>query len=76
LQHFVTWTQTVEVSPIQTETDQQNFVTGFNDKIIKNPRIRKVLLAGGIELIKILCPLVGIPIEMGKRWLETAEHHQ
>ncbi|MBW4633746.1 MAG: hypothetical protein KME30_18165 [Iphinoe sp. HA4291-MV1] len=26
-----------------------------------------------LEFIKILCPPLGIPIEMGKRWLETAQ---
>ncbi len=36
----------------------------------------KYQLAGGIELIKILCPPLGIPIEMGKRWLESAKHNQ
>jgi hypothetical protein len=29
-------------------------------------------MAGGIELIKILCPPLGIPIEMGRKWLDTA----
>ena len=41
-------------------------------EIKKNSRLRSSLITGGIELIKILCPPLGIPIEMGKKWLETA----
>ncbi len=32
-----------------------------------------MILTGGIELIKMLCPALDIPIEMGKKWLETTE---
>ncbi|WP_207714249.1 hypothetical protein [Scytonema sp. UIC 10036] len=49
------------------------FFNKFNDEIKTNFRVRDVILGGGIELIKILCPPLGIPIEMGKRWLETAQ---
>jgi HEAT repeats len=45
----------------------------FEQQIPTNTRIRDILIAGGIELIKILCPLAGIPIEMGMKWLETAK---
>ncbi|MBP5972213.1 hypothetical protein HW132_05575 [Brasilonema sp. CT11] len=59
--------------PITTEYEKQVFVNKFNDEVKTNSRVRDVILAGGIELIKILCPPLGIPIEMGKRWLETAQ---
>ncbi|MEM7726547.1 MAG: hypothetical protein AAF208_09260 [Cyanobacteria bacterium P01_A01_bin.45] len=41
-----------------------------------NSRVREILTSGEIELIKILCPPLGIPIEMDKKWLETAKRHQ
>ena len=66
------WTQITETYPTKTEADKQKFVVKFDEKVRKNARIREMLLAGGIELIKILCPPLGIPIEMGKQWLETA----
>ncbi|WP_414621698.1 hypothetical protein [Calothrix sp. CCY 0018] len=76
-QEFINnWTQIAQTYPIKTEADKQNFVVNFDDKVRKNARIREMLLAGGIELIKILCPPLGIPIEMGKRWLETAKRNQ
>lgn len=76
-QDFVdNWQQTIETYPITAEVDKENFVVKFNEKVRTNARIREVLLSGGIELIKILCPPLGIPIEMGKRWLETAKHNQ
>lgn len=59
--------------PTKTEYEKQVFVDKFNDEVKTNSRIRGMLLGGGIELIKILCPPLGIPIEMGKKWLETAE---
>ncbi|WP_211173328.1 hypothetical protein [Brasilonema bromeliae] len=59
--------------PTTTEYEKQVFVNKFNDEVKTNSRVRDVILAGGIELIKILCPPLGIPIEMGKRWLETAQ---
>ena len=59
--------------PTKTNEEKQVFVTKFNEEIKTNSRVRKILLAGGIELIKLLCPPVGIPIEMGKQWLETAK---
>ncbi|WP_199328434.1 hypothetical protein [Anabaena azotica] len=62
--------------PIKSAADKQTFVERFDEKVRTNFRIREVLLAGGIELIKILCPPLGIPIEMGKRWLETAKVNQ
>lgn len=59
--------------PPKTNEEKQVLVTKFNEEIETNSRVRKILLAGGIELIKMICPPLGIPIEMGKQWLETAK---
>ena len=76
-QEFINnWTQITQTYPTKTEADKQNFVVKFDEKVRTNTHIREMLLSGGIELIKILCPPLGIPIEMGKRWLETAERNQ
>jgi len=48
----------------------------FEQQIPLNIRIREMLIAGGIELLKVLCPPAGIPIEMGKKWLEAAKRQQ
>ncbi len=60
--------------PITTEYEKKIFVNQFNQEIQTNSRIRNIILVGGIELIKMICPPLGIPIEMGKKWLETAEN--
>ena len=62
--------------PITTEYEKKTFVNQFNQEIKANSRIRNIILAGGIELIKMNCPPLGIPIEMGKKWLETAEKNK
>ncbi|MDJ0732863.1 MAG: hypothetical protein QNJ47_02060 [Nostocaceae cyanobacterium] len=62
--------------PTTTESEQQVFVNQFNEQVKTNSRVRDIILAGGIELIKMLCPLFSIPIEMSKKWLETAEKHK
>jgi hypothetical protein len=58
--------------PTQTEVEKQIFVDQVDQEIKTNSRLRSILTAGGIELIKILCPPLGIPIEMGRKWLETS----
>lgn len=76
-QEFIdNWEEMVETYPIKTETDKQKFVAELDERVRKNPRIREVLLVGGIEFIKILCPYLGIPIEMGKKWLETVGNYR
>lgn len=70
-------TQLQSTYPTTTDYEKQVFVNKFNDEQVKtNSRVREILIAGGIELIKILCPPLGIPIEVGKKWLETAEKIQ
>lgn len=64
--------QLTQTYPTNTEIEKQTFVAQVDAEIQKNSRLRSILITGGIELIKILCPPLGIPIEMGKKWLETA----
>jgi HEAT repeat protein len=62
--------------PITTEYEKKAFVNQFNQEIKTNSRIKNIILVGGIELIKMICPPLGIPIEMGRKWLETAEKNR
>ena len=64
--------QITQTYPTNTEIEKQTFVAQVDAEIKKNSRLRSILITGGIELIKILCPPLGIPIEMGKKWLKTA----
>lgn len=62
--------------PTNSEYEKQVFINKFNEEVKTNSRIREIFMAGGIELIKLLCPPLGIPIEVGKKWLETAERNR
>ncbi len=64
--------QITQTYSTNTEVEKQTFVAQVDAEIKKNSRLRSILIPGGIELIKVLCPPLGIPIEMGKKWLETA----
>ncbi|AVQ73185.1 hypothetical protein B5D77_19330 [Microcystis sp. MC19] len=64
--------QITQTYSTNTEIEKQTFVAQVDAEIKKNSHLRNILITGGIELIKILCPPLGIPIEMGKKWLETA----
>jgi hypothetical protein len=66
-------TQLSQTYPTNTEAEKQIFVQQVDEEIKTNSRLRSILIAGGIELIKILCPPLGIPIEMGRKWLEAAK---
>jgi hypothetical protein len=57
-------------------TYPSTYLYEFEQQIPTNTRLRDTLIAGGIELLKILCPAAGIPIEMGVKWLETAKRQQ
>ena len=64
--------QITQTYSTNTEIEKQTFVAQVDAEIKKNSRLRSILIPGGIELIKVLCPPLGIPVEMGKKWLETA----
>jgi hypothetical protein len=62
--------------PTKSDYEKQVFVNKFREEIRKNYRVQEILTAGGIELIEIVCQPLGIPIEMGQKWLETAKHYR
>ncbi len=62
--------------PTNSDYEKQVFVNKFKEEIRKNYRVQETLVAGGTELIKIICQPLDIPIEMGKKWLETAKHYR
>lgn len=53
--------------PVTNEQQQQTFIQKFLERIESTPDLIKVVLAGGIEGLKILCPPAGIPIEVLRR---------
>ncbi|WP_414621699.1 hypothetical protein [Calothrix sp. CCY 0018] len=62
--------------PTNSDYEKQVFVNKFREEIRTNFRVQKLLTTGGMDLIKILCEPSDIPIEMGKKWLETAKLYQ
>ena len=68
--------QLSQTYPTNTEAEKQIFATQVDTEIKTNSRLRSILIAGGIELIKLLCPPLGIPIEIGRKWLETAQNNK
>lgn len=70
--------QLAQTYPITTEHEKHTFIQKFVERIESTPASIKVLLAGGIEGLKILHPAVGIPIEMLRRLYQAVEerHNQ
>ncbi|MEG3922103.1 HEAT repeat domain-containing protein [Microcoleus sp. T3_A4] len=70
--------QLAQTCPITTEAEKQTFIQKFLERSKSTPGSVKVLLAGGIEGLKILHPAVGIPIEMLRRLYQAVEerHNQ
>ncbi|MEP0877422.1 NACHT domain-containing protein [Funiculus sociatus GB2-M2] len=70
--------QLAQTYPITTEPQKQTFIQKFLELIESTPDLTKVLLAGGIEWLKILCPPAGIPIEMSRRLYQAVQerHNQ
>jgi HEAT repeat protein len=66
-------TQLAQTCPTTTESQQQTFTQKFLKLIESAPNLVKVLLAGGIEGLKILCPPAGIPIEMARSLYEVVQ---
>ena len=60
--------------PTKSAYEKQVFVNKFREEIRKNFRVQELLTSGGVELIKILCEPLDIPIEMGEKWLKTAQN--
>ena len=62
--------------PTKSDYEKQVFINKFREEIRKNVRVQEMLTSGGTELIKILCEPLDIPIDMGKKWLQTAQHYR
>ncbi|BAY86643.1 pentapeptide repeat protein [Calothrix parasitica NIES-267] len=60
--------------PTKSAYEKQVFVNKFREEIRKNFRVQELLTSGGVELIKILCEPLDIPVEMGEKWLKTAQN--
>ena len=58
------------------ESEQKNQIAKIIEAIQKMPNLRDMLVSGGIELIKLICLPLGIPIEMGKKLLEAAQQQK
>jgi hypothetical protein len=56
-----------------TEPEQKSLITRIIQAIQRSNNLRDIFISGGIEGIKLICPPLGIPIEMGKKLLEAAE---
>ncbi|MCY7385769.1 MAG: HEAT repeat domain-containing protein [Microcoleus sp. CAN_BIN18] len=70
--------QLAQTYPITNEPEKQTFIQKFLERIESTPASVKVILAGGIEWVKIIDPAVGIPIEMLRRLFQAVQerHNQ
>ena len=70
--------QLAQTYPTTTEIQKQDFIHKFLERIESTPDLIKVILAGGIEWVKALCPFAGIPIEMSRSIYEAVKkrHNQ
>ncbi|MEM9119792.1 MAG: hypothetical protein AAGD09_18190 [Cyanobacteria bacterium P01_F01_bin.56] len=53
-----------------TETGQEKLMKELGQEVQKHPKWRRALKEGGIELIKVLCAPIGVPLEMARVYLE------
>jgi HEAT repeat protein len=65
--------QLAQTYPPTTEPQKQTFIQKFLEQLESTPDLIKVLLAGGIEGLKILCPPAGVPVEMARRLYEVVQ---
>lgn len=65
--------QLAQTYPPTSEPQQKTFIQKFLEHLESTPNLIKVILAGGIEGLKVLCPPAGIPIEMARRLYEVVQ---
>lgn len=53
-----------------TEAGQEKLMKELGQEIKQHPKWRRALKEGGIELIKVLCAPIGVPLEMARVYLE------
>jgi len=63
--------QLAQTYPPTSEPQQQTLIQKFLEWLESTPNLIKVILAGGIEGLKVLCPPAGIPVEMARRLYEV-----
>ncbi len=56
-----------------TDAGKEQLMKEFDKEVEKHPKWRRALKAGGIELIKVLCAPIGVPLEMARVYLEDEE---
>ena len=56
-----------------TAAGQGLLMKQFDQEVQKHPKWRRALKEGGIELIKVLCAPIGVPLEMARVYLEEDE---
>jgi len=62
-----------ETYNITTDAGKEKLMAELGNEVEKHPKWRRALKAGGIELIKVLFPPIGIPLEMARVYLEDEE---
>jgi len=67
--------QLAQTYPPISEPQQQTFIQKFLEQLESTPKLIKVILAGGIEGLKVLCPPAGIPVEMARCLYEVVQKH-
>ena len=65
--------QLAQTYPPTTEPQKQTFIQKFLEQLESTPDLIKVILAGGIEGLKILWPPAGVPVEMARRLYEVVQ---
>lgn len=53
-----------------TDTGKEKLMKELGQEVKQHPKWRRALKEGGIELIKVLCAPIGVPLEMARVYLE------
>ncbi|MBW4458895.1 MAG: pentapeptide repeat-containing protein [Nodosilinea sp. WJT8-NPBG4] len=56
-----------------TDAGKEQLMKQLGKEVEKHPKWRRALKVGGIELIKVLCAPIGVPLEMARVYLENKE---
>ena len=56
-----------------TDAGKEKLIQEVGEEVKKHPKWRRALKEGGIELVKVLCAPIGVPLEMARVYLGLAE---
>lgn len=56
-----------------TDAGKEQLMKELGKEVKRHPKWRRALKAGGIELIKVLCAPIGVPLEMARVYLEDED---